>query len=145
MARLWYADRLKFGRSCLDCRRYQYDEETGRPAPDRTAARLGLPMFRAKGVDPPCHNCGKAAALPVRERHWRYVVEPPEWAYRCFAHWRECEAAGFPDADRGDPIVRANAAAFGAVREAYDESPARQTAAALTAIAAAVRLAAAVR
>lgn len=107
-------DRMKFGRDCGDCRLHHYDEETGRPKLSRVS-NYKLPMFRSKRDDPPCHDCGKTVGM--EERHWRNAIDPPDWAYRAFRHWRTCRAVGgFPP----DRIVFRNALAFDSVREASE-------------------------
>lgn len=110
MARLWWTDFAKFGRTCLDCRTYQFDETTGKKTPDRTKAREGLPMLRVKSVDPPCHDCSKTVGLTVR--HWLGATDPPGWAYRAFKHYRTCKAVRWHVPAATDPIVQRNAALF---------------------------------
>lgn len=118
VARLWYMDRPKWGRSCRDCRTYQYDEATGLTKDDRRKSHAGLPMMRPKGADPPCHECPKTIGLATR--HWRALGDrgdPPAWCYTTFRHWRELAATGFSGAGpaAADRVVRRNAAMFAAV------------------------------
>lgn len=121
VARLWFADKMKFGRSCRSCRELQYDEETGRPSPDRRFPGKNLPMYRPRSADPPCHGCAKTMGMPARERHWRHVSDPPPWVYATFRHWQMMEATRWSSPAARDPIVCQNAAVFATVRESVDE------------------------
>lgn len=119
VARLWFLDGSKYGRSCRDCRTMVYDEETGRPAPDRTKPGLALPMFRPKGSDPPCHDCPKT--IGQESRHFTAAVDPPAWCYRAFRHWRECNAVAWSGPDAADKLVRRNAALFQSVKDSVEQ------------------------
>ena len=126
VARLYYQDPAKYHRSCDDCRIWVYDESTGDRVKDRTRT---LPngekadLMRVSGTNPPCHSCPKTIGLP--SRHWRFLLpnpDPPQWAYRCFQHWRQCEGVRWNCLDSEDSIVRRNAMIFGSVVEAEERS-----------------------
>lgn len=121
VARLYYTDAARFGRSCLDCRRWLHEADGSRRE-DRTKTTPGNPVWLPlpRGTDPPCHTCGKTVGLKVR--HWRFAPDPPEWCYRAFYHYRQCRAVGWSTPDARDPIVRRNAVAFDAVRESAEEA-----------------------
>ena len=111
-ARLYFSDPPKYGRDCLDCRRNNYDETTGKVKMSRVSGYT-LPMLRIGS--PPCHECGKTVGLEPRDRVWANATEPGPRAYRAFRFWLECRAVGeWPR----DPIVRRFASACAMVEEA---------------------------
>jgi len=107
VARLYLLDRPKYGRSCSDCRKYQYDPDSGQVKEDKAGRPLLMPRLRGREIDPPCHACPKTIGLRVR--HWRGAADPPPWAYQTFRHFLECRAVGWQVPDAADPIVRRNA------------------------------------
>lgn len=117
VARLWFLDRAKFGRTCESCRKWQFDEETGDVTPNRTD---GEPMRRPLRTLPPCHTCPKTAGQ--KDRHWRHATDPPAWAYLTFRHWRQLAAVNWAGGDGRDKIVRKNAAIFQSVIDAVTQA-----------------------
>lgn len=125
VARLFFLDPPKYGRTCAECVRFVFDEDTGRRADDKTRRHpltlAPVPLERGK-TDPPCHACPKTIGLEVRSRHWRELArlgrgDPPDWCYRAFRHWQRCAAVAWRVADADDPIVGRNADLFAGVRE----------------------------
>lgn len=55
---------LLANRSCADCAKYRYDDQTGRLRKNRD----GSPMLRPAGMSTPCHRCPKIS--PRQE--WRF-------------------------------------------------------------------------
>jgi len=93
-------------RSCDDCRRWQYNHETGEVTDDK---RRGGKMKR-QGPTPceldPKDGCAKG--------HWRSPGQLSQRNQQAYQHYLECKAVSiFPD----DAIVRRNA---GIIRQAED-------------------------
>jgi len=135
VARLYWADRAKYGRTCGDCARHQYDEATGEVVPDRTRARKGLPMLRPKGGTPPCDKCPKTLGVSPRHHTAPGFRDPPAYVYRAFAYHRAGAATGWAGA-AVDAIVRRTAAVVAAVRDGIEAARADTLTALLTARAA---------
>lgn len=83
-------------RSCTDCKKYWFDEDTG-----KIIERNGLPVLRPVGSVTLCEtNEGCPKGTPENPKG---LSEKNQAAFR---HFQECDAVGgFPD----DPIVRHNA------------------------------------
>lgn len=103
-------------RSCDDCARFLYDEDTGEVR--RRPARFGLPVRRSPGVPTPCYKCPKVPAdSPILSRE--FAVDLSEQNWQALAFYAECRAVGqFPD----DPIVRRWAAAIRRVDDAAEKN-----------------------
>jgi hypothetical protein len=101
-------------RSCHDCQRFLYDEQTGEQV--RRPARFGLPVRRPPGTLPPCHQCPKVPDdAPFRTRE--YAVDLTDQNWQALAFYSECRAVGqFP----ADPIVRRWAGLIRAVEDAHE-------------------------
>jgi hypothetical protein len=100
-------------RSCEDCLKHVYDEQTGRRA--EYPPQSGRPIPRAAGNEPPCRRgpdkCPKghpAAGRELTEVNWQ-----------AYMHYLECKATGnFP----ADPIVSRNAGVIRGVEDALDRA-----------------------
>lgn len=110
-------DRVKFNRSCRECRDTVFDEETGKPELRRGTS---LPMARPRGTSPPCHTCPKTIEEPPASRSWVAAIDPPPWAYKAFRHWRRMAAVGFNVPDVANKIVLRNAALFQSVADSVE-------------------------
>lgn len=100
-------------RDCDDCRRFVYDEETG-----RRALRCGRPIARPEGTLPPC-GYGPDRCPKGHPAAGRALNAANRKAYR---HYQQCRATGrFPD----DPIVMRNAGVMYLIEETVKRAVAR--------------------
>jgi hypothetical protein len=95
-------------RSCDDCRKHIYNEQTGKREEHR-----GLPIVRPPGTFPPCQYGPNRC--PKEHPDAGYELTPDN--LQVYQHYLECKATGrFPD----DPLVARNAGVIRLVEDAVE-------------------------
>lgn len=57
---------------------------------------------------PPCGICPKVPKdAPVK--NWQHAIEPTERTWKVYRHYLSCQATGYSEAERIDPLVRLHA------------------------------------
>lgn len=103
------------GRSCEDCRKWQYNDAA--KVGGRRLLRGGLPVLRPDGQPTPCYRCPKipvgAAPVPASAAEWG------EKNWRAYQFHQRCKAVGrFP----ADAIVQRHAGLIESTLEAIRDS-----------------------
>jgi len=112
----------QWDRSCKDCQKYFYDNDTGAVRLDR----VGLPMLQVPGIpSTPCHKCEKVP-LEVRKRRTdikamrQAAAELTAQHRQAWAFYRKCRTIGrFPS----DPLVEHFAVIFRDAESAAERMP----------------------
>lgn len=98
-------------RSCIACRKYVFNEETGNVERDRN----GNPEERPAGIKLLCELPGpfEGTCCPKGTPKSNIALSDQNWL--AYQHYQECRAVGqFPD----DPVVRRNASIIRQIEDA---------------------------
>ena len=110
----------QWNRSCDDCVKWLYDDETGEVV--RRPYKVGLPQVRPLNPDgsisTPCRMCPKIP-LDAPARTMNHAIELSRRNEAALQHYLECQAVGvFPD----DPLVRRHAVILKAITDQADRA-----------------------